>query len=337
MNECLKDTILKPLIYKNTLSKVNFSPPLHETQPRGYAYEIDKHFVHFYGRDNGLWVISSGLTTTEGKSGTIIDWITTTFGATDVGTGAREVGETVAGVWRPGIFHYEDIRTALATTDSDRHEALQSVRLLLDRLDELFLYVEPGPASLNTYSHKTRELLILACTEVENAWTRYMREAKATPGGKDYNTNDYVKLLAPLFLGEFQLMLKAFPGVAPSRPFHSWTAAQPTKSLPWYDSYNQTKHDRNTHFYKATLKNCIDAVAAHLVMFSVRFSPYPLYNEGGTISALFAQLFEIELKDCKPETFYIPLIKFPDNPNLKSYSHRQREPKNGSTLDGKAV
>ena len=85
---------MKPLIYKNTLTKVNFSPPLHETQQRGYAYEIDKHFIHFYGSDTHLWVVSSGLTTAEGKSGTIDDWISATFGATNVVAGAREVGET---------------------------------------------------------------------------------------------------------------------------------------------------------------------------------------------------------------------------------------------------
>jgi hypothetical protein len=308
---------LKSLIYKNTLSKVNFSPPLHESQPRGYGYEIDTHFVHFYGTTSGLWVISSGLTITQGKSGTLGDWLTTTFGATELATSLHEVGQSVASVWRPGIFRFDDIREGLGTTDSDRHEALQSVRLLLERLDELFLYIEPSPASLSTYSHKTRELLILACTEVENAWARYMREAKAAPvNGKGYTTNDYVKLLGPLYLGEFQLTLKAFPAIASSRPFHGWTAVQPTKSLIWYDGYNLTKHDRKTNFDKATLNSCIDAVAANLALFSARFSPYPLYNEGGTVSALFQQLFDIELKEPRPETFYVPLIRFPDNPNL---------------------
>ena len=308
---------MRPLIYKNTVSNVDVSPPLHESEPRGYGYEIDTHFVHFYGRASGLWVISSGLTTTQGKSGTLEDWIATTFGATEVATSLREVGQTVGGVWRPGIFRYDDIREGLGTTDSDRHQALQSVRLLLERLDELFLYIEPSPASLSTYSHKTRELLILACTEVENAWKRYMGEANAAPGnGRDYTTNDYVKLLGPLYLNEFQLALKAFPAVAASRPFYGWTSAQPTKSLVWYDGYNLTKHDRRTHFDKATLKNCVDAVGANLALFSTRFSPYPLYNEGGTVSALFQQLFEIELKEARPETFYVPLIKFPDNPNL---------------------
>jgi hypothetical protein len=148
---------LKPLIYKNTLSKVNFSPPLHESEPRGYGYEIDTHFVHFFGRASGLWVISSGLTTTQGKSGALDDWLAATFGATEVATSLREVGQTVSGVWRPGIFWCDDIREGLGTTDSDRHEALQSLRLLLERLDELFIYIEPSDSSVFTYSHKSRE------------------------------------------------------------------------------------------------------------------------------------------------------------------------------------
>jgi hypothetical protein len=43
------------------------------------------------------------------------------------------------------------------------------------------------------------KLLILACMEVENACARYMREARAAPvNSRNYTTNDYVKLLAPL-------------------------------------------------------------------------------------------------------------------------------------------
>ena len=57
--DTLGEDKLKPLIYKNTLSNVNFSPPLDEAEPRGYGYEIDTHFVHFFGRASGLWVISS--------------------------------------------------------------------------------------------------------------------------------------------------------------------------------------------------------------------------------------------------------------------------------------
>jgi len=146
-----------------------------------------------------------------------------------------------------------------------------------------------------------------------------MREANVAPANsRDYTTQDYIKLLAPLYLAEFELALKPYPVILPVRPFQRWSAAQTSKSLVWYDGYHLTKHDRQTHFDKATLKNCIDAVCANLVLFSVRFSPYPLYHEGGTVSALFAQLFEISLRDCSPDSFYLPLLKFPNNfnPNL---------------------
>jgi hypothetical protein len=270
------------------------------------AYETATHFVHFYGSDAGLWVISPGLTVTEQKKGTLADWVTNTFGAQDVLQSSNTIGHSVVGVWRPGIISDDDIRQGLGARDPERHENLQSIRLLTERLDELFLYIEPSANGLLTYSHKTRELLILACTEVENDWKHYLRSAGTTPiNGRDYSTNDYVKLHSKLFLSEFEISLKAYPSITPIRPFHGWNTTQPTQSLPWYHAYNLTKHDRQTHFFEATLENCLKAVCANIVLFSVRFSPFPLYREGGTVSALFNQLFEINLRGCAPPTFYI--------------------------------
>jgi hypothetical protein len=305
---------MQAITYKNTKTTVgNWIPPLHESQPRGYAHETDKHFVHYYGVDHGLWWISPGITVTQAKSGDLEDWLRQTFGAEDLVRSEHLVGQTTTGIWRPGIWSYDDIRQGLSTTDKERHAALQATRLLLDRLDELVVYVEPTRTSLHTYGHKTRELLILACTEVENAWKYYMRLAHQSPSrGRDFTTKDYVRLLRPLHLSEFELILKPYD-IDPIRPFATWDAAYPTRSLTWYDAYNSTKHDRQTHFDKATLKNCIDAVCAYLVMFSVRFSPLPLSNEGGPATALFNQLFDITLRNCTSASFYVPLIELPEN------------------------
>ena len=38
---------------------------------------------------------------------------------------------------------------------------------------EIFEYIEADINGLKFYIHKTRELLILACTEVENQWQHY--------------------------------------------------------------------------------------------------------------------------------------------------------------------
>lgn len=310
---------MKFVAYENTATApaLRWATPIHTEHARGYGYQTATHFVHFYGRSNGIWVISPGLCITQGINGTLQDWQTENFGAANRVASILDVGQTVTGVWRPGILTSEDILTGLRTSESDQHHALQAIRLLLERLDELFLYIEPTTTSLPTYSHKTRELLILASTEVENAWARYLSDGAVQPqAGARFTTNDYVRLHPKLHLAEYRLSLKAYPAVPASRPFHGWASANPTQSLPWYHAYNQTKHDRQAHFDKATLGHCIDAVAASLILFATRFSPYPLLNGGGTASTLFNQLFRLELVEPRVETFYVPMIQFPANPNL---------------------
>ena len=288
------------LVYRNTKTTVpGWITTLHQDQPRGMAYETATHFVHFYGSDTGLWMVSE-MIVTQPKQGTLTYWVVNTFGAQEVLQSANALGHSVAGVWRPGITNYDDIRQGLDTTNAKRHEHLQSIRLLTERLDELFLYIEPSVNGLQTYSHKTRELLILACTEVENNWKQYLLASGTAPMSKEYTTNDYVKLHSKLFLSEFEVSVKAYPSIAPVRPFDGWDVAQPSKSLPWYYAYNLTKHDRQRYFSDATLQNCLSAVFANKVLFSVRFGPLPLYQEGGTVSALFNQLFEVRLRDSSP-------------------------------------
>jgi hypothetical protein len=57
------------------------------------------------------------------------------------------------------------------------------------------LYVEPTEELLNAFGHKTRQLLILACTEVETYWKYYLDKAGITPTGQGFRT----KSRAPLY------------------------------------------------------------------------------------------------------------------------------------------
>jgi hypothetical protein len=278
------------------------------------AYETNTHFVHFYGRGSGLWVVSTGLTVTEKKAGSLSDWVTRVFGADQIKQVNQPAGSVVAGVWRPALYYQAEALQALGQSEGDQRAAEQALRLLVERFDELLLYIEPDANGLRAYSHKTRELLILACTEAENTWKHYMRLAAAAPAAaSEFTTKDYVKLLQSLFLSEFKVALKPYSTVASFRPFLGWDAAAPTKSLSWYDAYNKTKHDRSTHFAEATFQNCLTAVGANLVLFCARFSPFPLFQSAGTLGTLVNHLFEIELVDCDPATFYVPLLSLPTN------------------------
>ena len=308
---------MRALVYRVTKHTIPGWAPFHEKEPRGIAYESDTHFVHMFGKDKGLWVISTDLTATQAKSGNLREWIDRTFGAVEIEEASCDVGHTIHGVWRPGLFFSEEVLQGLSATTVELRLAEQALLLLIQRLDELLHFVEPSPVTLQTHSHKARELLIIACTEVENAWKSYLRIAGVVPPAKgDFATNDYVKLLGPLRLTDYQASLPRYADIPLIRPFRGWSAAQPTKSLTWYDAYNKTKHDRSSHFSQATLWNCLQAVAANLALFSVRFGPFHLFHGGGTLAAFFNQLFTIELQDCAPSSFYAPKLALPSNQRM---------------------
>src|SRR5262249_25684741 len=84
-------------------------------------------------------------------------------------------------------------------------------------------------------------------------------------------TTHYVKLLPTMKLAEYELGLTRYPEITAVSPFAGWDAGKATKSLPWYDAYNQVKHDREANFGQASLKNAIDAVAGGVVMLAAQF------------------------------------------------------------------
>jgi hypothetical protein len=302
------------ITYRNTKTTIpNVIGNLHDKQPFGIAYSTDSHFVHFYCSGPPLWTLSPGLTAIQKKTGNIEDWVKEKFGAEDIQNLNHDPGHTVEGVWRPGILFDGEIDAGLLIEPRHKHQGLIAAKLLLESLDQILQYVEPDEAGLQTYSHKTRELLILACTEVENQWREFIQQASTQPITGRLTTNDYVKLHAPLHLSEFTLHAKPYQHISPICPFEDWSTDEPTRSLPWYHAYNQTKHDRSGNFDKATLHNCIHAVCASIVLQCVRFSPHALLRGTGSVQSLFGQLFAIELKECDRNSFYFPLIALPSD------------------------
>lgn len=171
--------------------------------------------------------------------------------------------------------------------------------------------------SLTAYSHKTRELLILACTDIEAHWKYHLERAGVMPAGQGFTTNDYVGLRDPLHIREYSVSLPRYSEIPDLRPFFDWsTEPGPTQTIPWYDAYNKAKHDRHGNFAEATLLACIQAIAANIVMFSVRFGPFRLYNGGGMLSALFNPMFDVSLVDCDPKSFYVPELDVAAHVNL---------------------
>jgi hypothetical protein len=195
------------------------------------------------------------------------DWIAKSFGDTN----------PVESTYIPGTV-YKRIFRPLASTGSfyraisqELTESFVSLRILLNKLEELFETLEPAKENLSAYGHKIREILLLACMEVESSWSAVLKDnAYASPSGR-LTTNDYVKLLTPMLLDSYELSLQSYPRLPSFTPFVNWDASYPTESLTWYDAYNKTKHDREENLKFATLQNAIHSVGAAVVMFHAQF------------------------------------------------------------------
>lgn len=208
-----------------------------------------------------------------------------------------EIGVKIKHIWKPFL---NNVTKELDFTISDLCHAKRDLGILIQKLQDILLYVEPSFEGLKTYSHKIRELLILSCTELESSFKAYKL-------GKNMGMNDYIKILDFVDLSKHKLSLVGYANPYKCCPFKNWDKNEPTKSLKWYDAYNQVKHNKSNSFHLANLENCIDAIAANIVLFAIRYSPAMLYNENDVCSNLVRSSLDFRLEETKD--FYIPVFE----------------------------
>ena len=181
------------------------------------------------------------------------------------------------GIYRPLLNeniakHSDDLINEFPKQDAyadlpimDRQEysnRLNQLELLLDDLFDVFNVVAPYKENLSCFGNKIRNIIILACTEIDSMMKGILEKSKVKPQFKFYTTNDYIKLNVPLQLNEYTLSLSRFEELGAFKPFFKWNSNNPTGSLSWYLDYNNVKHDRESNFSKANLTNAIDSIMA---------------------------------------------------------------------------
>jgi hypothetical protein len=67
---------------------------------------------------------------------------------------------------------------------------------------------------------------------------------------------------------------------------HSWVGG-PTQDLKRYDAYNAVKHDRESHFEKATLQSTFEAVCACAVMTAAQFGLHDGFGHHSDVASFF--------------------------------------------------
>ncbi len=119
------------------------------------------------------------------------------------------------------------------------------------------------------YNLSKRELLTIACTEVEYLLLQILKDNGYQ--SNRFSTNDYVKVLPVLKLNEYRVELKMHPSMGCFSPFEEWDANNPTQSLSWYSAYNSAKHDRGGNFHFATLGATINAISAVHILLEAQY------------------------------------------------------------------
>ncbi|EJQ7926517.1 hypothetical protein ACQW7T_004331 [Pseudomonas aeruginosa] len=211
-------------------------------------------------------------------------------------------------VWR-GIPPKSPLDTGyngLVRDQSEYHlymEGIHSAESLLEELTRLFRTIAPAPANDATYGHRVRELLILACTEVEASW-RGIYTANCSTTKNSYSTKHYVKLKPLLRLDEWVVRLKNYPGYPELNPFKGWESVEgmTTKSLHWYDDYNAVKHNRENEFHRASFGSLIKAMAAIHVLQVAQWGPELYHRFHGNRYSAFET---VSFPEYGPEEQYI--------------------------------
>ena len=154
--------------------------------------------------------------------------------------------------------------------------------LLLKDMQELFDFIEPADVNLSCYSYRIHALLLRACIEVEANCKAILKENGYTKAS-DMKMDDYKKINTTHRLSSYQVKVPNWSGSKETRsPFFGWSTGG---SLPWYQAYNTTKHDRHDEFEEATFEHLLDACCGVLVILSAQFETND-FSPGNTLLAV---------------------------------------------------
>lgn len=179
--------------------------------------------------------------------------------------------------WRDSPAYIPPPRDNIALSN-----ALTQLEALKALLSSIFRTVEPDQKNFSAYGHEIRNLMLIACTEVESQLKAVLLANNISAQGNSYSTRDYVKLSKSLKLKEYSMRVASYPQIGVRMPFKDWNSSAPTKSLDWYDAYNAVKHDRENSFCRAMLVHAIDAVLACAILLEAQYGWIPLFRDQRT-------------------------------------------------------
>lgn len=145
---------------------------------------------------------------------------------------------------------------------------LRQLEIILDDMAEVFKTVAPSHKQLSVYGHAIRNIIILACTELDARMQDILANNGVNPNRKYFEMKDYFKLKDPLKLDEYELSFYRYGDLRTFSPFSAWAN---DKQLDWYKAYNHIKHNREKNFSEANLLNALNAIMAYAIILIAQY------------------------------------------------------------------
>lgn len=166
----------------------------------------------------------------------------------------------------------------------DRLSLIRSFRLLNDDLARIFEFVEPDGRNSEAFSHRSYELLLRACTEVESHCKAILRANSLSEPTKRpfWNQSNYRQIDGAMKLSGYKVRLPIWTADPTANadpmanavgsdfaPFAVWATSAPG----WWNAYNAVKHDRSQNLPEASLIHTVEAVSAVAILLAAQFGP----------------------------------------------------------------
>ena len=160
---------------------------------------------------------------------------------------------------------YEDLPV---NNFQDYSNQLRQLEIILSDMAEVFKVVAPHSDQFSVYGHAIRNIIILACTELDARMQSILANNGVKPRRKYFEMKDYFKLKGPLKLDEYELSFYRYSDLGTFSPFSTW---ENDELLYWYQAYNHIKHNREKHFAEAKLFNAINAIMAYAIILIAQY------------------------------------------------------------------
>ena len=162
----------------------------------------------------------------------------------------------------------ETYKDSPITNHQEYSNQLRQLEIILDDIEEVFKVVAPHSKQFSVYGHAIRNIIILACTELDARMQSILVSNGVQSIGKHFEMLDYYKLKDSLKLDEYELSFYRYGDLGTFSPFSTWESDE---QLKWYKAYNQIKHNREKHFTEAKLFNAINAIMAYAIILIAQY------------------------------------------------------------------